>query len=65
MSPKERISMNQKINNIVQVCERQRKMLDEVKNGMKIFEFYCNKIDTGFAFKGKRLNNFIIGEEQG
>ncbi len=30
---------------------------------MKVFEFYCNKIDTGFAHKGKRLNNFLTGDD--
>lgn len=26
---------------------------------MKIFEFYCGKLDSGFESRGKRLNNFI------
>ena len=56
--------MSKKMNDIVDVCENERKMLEEVKNGMKVFEFYCSKLDYGFAVKGKRLNNYLLGEEE-
>lgn len=56
--------MSKKMKDIVDVCENERKMLEEVKNGMKVFEFYCSKLDYGFAVKGKRLNNYLLGEEE-
>jgi len=57
------MQLKQKITNIVSNCEKEQTMLQEVKSGMKIFEYYCGRIEAGFALRGTRLANYLKSED--
>jgi hypothetical protein len=56
------MQLQEKITNIVSNCQNEQTMLHEVKSGMKIFAYYCGKVEAGFALRSTRLANYLKSE---